>query len=286
MISRLFESDQESETYNWLGQVPQMREWVGRRQAKGFFENTYSIANKKFEATLEVLLEDLRRDKTTQTMIRVGELAARAAAHWASLMSTLILNGETTVCYDGQYFFDTDHKEGNNTTNQSNDLSIDISALPAAVHGSTTLPSAEEMSQVILQCVQAIIGFKDNENEPMNENAQNFLVMTPISLMTPALSAVTSDSFGNGATNLIPNAGVNIQVAGNARLTWTEQIAVFRTDGDVKPIIAQEEVPIRMQAVAEGSELEFEEDMWRFGVMASREVGYGYWQHACMATMT
>ena len=35
-ISNLFNSDQSSETYNWIGQTPAMREWIGSRQAKGF----------------------------------------------------------------------------------------------------------------------------------------------------------------------------------------------------------------------------------------------------------
>ena len=35
-VSNLFGSDQSSETYNFLGQSPAMREWLGSRQAKGF----------------------------------------------------------------------------------------------------------------------------------------------------------------------------------------------------------------------------------------------------------
>lgn len=62
-ISMLFQSDQESETYRWLGQSPVMREWIGGRQAKGFRETGMTIFNKHFEATLEVLLNELRRDK-------------------------------------------------------------------------------------------------------------------------------------------------------------------------------------------------------------------------------
>ena len=63
-ISNYFQSDQDSETYNWLGQVPVMREWAGGRQAKGFTTNGLTIENKHFEATLEVPVKDLRRDKT------------------------------------------------------------------------------------------------------------------------------------------------------------------------------------------------------------------------------
>ena len=99
--SMLVTSDQESETYKWLGMAPAMREWVGGRVAKGFRDNGITIVNKTFEATLEVLLDEIRRDKTGQVMVRVRELAGRTNAHWAKLLSTLIIAGEAAVCYDG-----------------------------------------------------------------------------------------------------------------------------------------------------------------------------------------
>jgi hypothetical protein len=49
---------------------------------------------KHFEGTLELAVRDMRRDKTGQIMVRVNDLADRTNAHWASLLSTLILNGE------------------------------------------------------------------------------------------------------------------------------------------------------------------------------------------------
>src|SRR5262245_57058295 len=85
-------SDQESATYKWLGQAPAMREWIGGRQAKGFTDNGLTITNKAFEATEEVLIDDLRRDKSGQVLIRIQELARRTGTHWASLLSTLINN--------------------------------------------------------------------------------------------------------------------------------------------------------------------------------------------------
>ena len=57
----------------------------------------------KYESTLEVMMDEIRRDKTGQVMIRVQEQAERANAHWASLLSTLIIAGESTACYDGQF---------------------------------------------------------------------------------------------------------------------------------------------------------------------------------------
>lgn len=287
LLSNYFLSDQESESYAWLGMSPTMREWIGGRHAKGFRENGIEIKNKHFEATLEVRTRDLRRDKTGQVMVRINDLADRTNAHWASLLSTLILAGPSTLCYDGQYFYDTDHSEGASGT-QSNQLSIDISALPAQVHGSTTAPSVEEMQQCILKGIAQIKSFKDDQGEPMNEGANQFLVMVPTALWLTAEAAVKNAVLTSNAINLIPNlSSVQIGVAENARLNdWTDRFVIFRTDGSVKPLIRQEEAPVSMKAKAEGSEFEFDNDAWQFGVDTWRNVGLGYWQHSCEIIMT
>lgn len=284
-LSNLFDSDQESETYKWLGQSPAMREWIGGRQAKGFSENGIVITNKEFEATLEVLVKEMRRDKTGQVMVRVRELAQRTNAHWAKLLSQLIVAGESAVCYDGQYFFDTDHAEGDSGT-QSNDLTHDVTT--------PTAPTAGEAESAILKGVQAILGFKDNQGEPMNENAREFLVMAPVPLMNSVAAAIGASVIVDGAsvsrTNTILTLGTlggfTMRMAVNARLSWTDKLAVFRTDSETKAFIRQEEEAVSMSAVAEGSELEFNENKHRYGVKASRNVGYGYWQRSALITLT
>jgi phage major head subunit gpT-like protein len=288
-IGMLFNSDQESETYKWLGMAPAMREWVGGRHAKGFRENGITITNKRYESTLEVPVDWMRRDKTGQLLVRINEQTKRANSHWAKLLSTLIINGESTVCYDGQYFFDTDHSEGDSGS-QSNDITFDISddaaAVPSDQRGIYTAPSSATMALAILKAIQAIIGFKDDQGEPMNEDAMEFVVMVPIPFLTAALGAVKSSTFGAGMSNLIKDQGeFKISVQGNARLTWTTKFAVFRTDGDVKPFILQEEEGVKVSARAEGSEEEFNNRRHLYGIDASRNVGYGYWQHACLVTL-
>ena len=281
-LGMYFTSDQESETYKWLGMAPAMREWVGGRHAKGFRENGITIENKKFEATLEVPVDWMRRDKTGQLMVRVDEMADRAVTHWQSLMSALIAGGESNVCYDGQYFFDTDHSEGNSGT-QSNDITVDISAVPATVHGTATLPSVEEMREMILRGVTQILGFKDDQGEPMNEMARTFHIQVPTAWFPIAAAAIKNPSVGGGDTNVMTNLdGYTFSLSVNPRLTWTDKLAVFRADGTVKPFIRQEEQGVQVSAVAEGSELEFDEDIHRYGIKALRNVGYGYWQQGCL----
>lgn len=278
-------SNQEVENYGWLGMAPAMREWVGGRQAKGLREQTWSVTNKDHEATLEVLVKHLRRDQSGQLRVRIAELSRRVLTYPASLLSTLMINAESTACYDGQYFFDTDHSEGSSGT-QSNDLSIDISALPTAVHGVVTAPSVEEMASCILSAIQAIIGFKDDQGEPMNEDAMTFEVMVPTPLTNAARAAVGLQVFAGGVTNQIPaQSDWRITVVTNPRLTWTDKFAVYRTDGDVKPFILQEEVPLNVSAIAEGSEEEFKNRRHLYGVDWSGNVAYGFWQNACLVTM-
>jgi phage major head subunit gpT-like protein len=286
-VSNLFGSDQSSETYPFLGQSPVMREWIGGRQGKGLPGNSLMLTNRHYEATLEISVRDARRDKTGQIQARVQEFADRSITHWASLLSVLLMNGASSVCYDGQYYFDTDHAEGDSGT-QSNAISVDISTLPAAVHGVVTAPSVEEMQQAILAGIAQILSFKDNRGEPMNENAQSFMVIVPVSLFLVASAAVSNVTTAALQQNLNANliAGLKIDVQMNPRLTWTDTFSLFRTDSPIKGLIRQSETDVELKAKAEGSEFEFDNDAWQFGIDSWRTAGYGYWQRACKVTMT
>lgn len=280
-LGMLFDSDQASEEYPWLGDVPAMREWVGGRHAKGFRENAITVKNKHFEATIEIAVRLMRRDKTGQVMVRIAELADRTNGHWASLISTLLLNAQASVGYDGQFFFDTDHAEGSSGT-QSNDITVSIAALAVAVGGSPTAPSVATMQQSILKGVVQIASFNDDQGEPMNELAREFLVMVPPSLSFVAANALTVPR-GTDLEEQNPLGEFSVRSVTNVRLSsWTDEFAVFRADGRVKPFILQEEDGgVQIKAKAEGSEFEFDNDAHQYGVDTWREAAYGYWQHAC-----
>lgn len=289
-VSNLFGSDQASETYRFLGAIPVFREWVGGRQANGFRGDGVTIVNTQYENTIEIRKTDLRRDKTDQIRARVGEFANAGDTHWASLMTTLIVNGETYTCYDSQYFFDTDHSTGSSGS-QSNKIDCDISTYPAALHGVTTAPSVEEMQWAILAAITQIASLKDDRGEPMNEDASSFTVMVPMGLAMAAKAAVSLLNTGPMPTNMNPNlfAGLKVDVVVNVRLTtagWTTKFVVFRDDAPIKALIRQTEQEVEMKMKAEGSEFEFDNDAWQIGLDGWRGCGYGYWQRACLATLT
>lgn len=288
-VANLFGSDQASETYNFLGQTPMMREWLGSRQAKGFSGQGVTIFNKHYEGTLEIKKKDARRDKTGQIRARVDEFADRGQTHWASLVSAAVVNGPTSLCYDGQYFYDTDHVEGNSGV-QSNKITVAIAAQPATLHGTVTNPSVEEMQQAIIAGIVQILSLKDDQGEPMNENASSFMVMVPLGLMKAALGAVSTLIPAMMQQNLNPNLLRNfkVEVVMNVRLTtagWTDKFTIFRTDSPIKAIIRQTEQEIEMKMKAEGSEFEFDNDAWQMGIDAWRGAGYGYWQRSVMVTL-
>ena len=299
-ISNLFDSNQDSETYKFLGQVPQLQQWLGGRQAKGSRTSGFSILNQEYESTLEFLKKELRRDKTGQIRVRIAEQVERAMAHWAKLLSTLIIDGESNTCYDGQFFFDTDHDEGDSGT-QSNDISITLSGLPIQTGpdlGEPDQPSPLQMMHCIMQGLEQIYGFVDDVNEPLNETAREFLIMCPTRLWGAASAAVGLMNLTAGESNILPALerlqGVRMTVVANPRLnsTWglagspeQGQFAIFRTDATVRPFIRQEEVPIEVSALAEGSELEFKENKHQYGLFTSRNVGYGMWQGSCLVTL-
>lgn len=277
-ISMLFDSNQESETYKWLGMAPAMREWIGGRNAKGFRENGITIVNKTYEATMEVLVDEIRRDKTGQVMLRVAELAQRTNSHWASLLTTLIVNGESGDCYDGQDFFDTDHSEGDSGT-QDNDLT--------GAATTATQPTSTEAESALMSCVEAILGFKDDHGEPMNEGASKFRIMIPTVYLRAFAAVLGADYLATGVSNVVRTLdGFAFALTVNPRLTSGAKFYVFREDGMTKPFIRQEEEGVTVSAIAEGSELEFKENKHQYGVKAIRNVGYGYWQHACLYTFT
>lgn len=286
-----FDSDQAQETYPWLGQVPAFREMIGGIQPKGLRENSLSIRNKKFEASLEIGEDDYRRDKTNQLNTRINELARKNVNHWESLISTLILNGTGTtsgLAYDGQYFFDTDHAEGASGTQKNIVTASEVTDLNVS---DPTKPTPAEFASVLLGCIAWFYTLKDDQGEPSNGDALNFMVMTPINLWGAAKTAVSQTILSAGSGTVLPSVlqgtEFKIEVVPNPRLSsWTTDFAVFRTDGDTRPFILQQEQDAKIDVIGPGSEHAIKNGTHIYTVKCIRNVGYGQWQHALKCSLS
>lgn len=102
-------SNTKSNSYAWLGNFPQMREWIGDRVINDMKESSYTIENKKYEATLGVDRTDIEDDNLGQYRVLAQTQGQETVDFFWRQIAKLIVGGFTSLCYDGQNFFDTDH---------------------------------------------------------------------------------------------------------------------------------------------------------------------------------
>ena len=108
-IATVVPSTSKSNTYGWLGQMPQFVEWVGDRQFKDLQEHSYSITNKTYEASVVVKRDDIEDDNLGVYDPMVQMMGENGVKFPDKQVFDLLNNGWTVQCYDGQNFFDTDH---------------------------------------------------------------------------------------------------------------------------------------------------------------------------------
>lgn len=109
----------KSVDYKWLGEFPTMKEWVGDRVIKDLSAFDYAIINKSFESTIEVDRDDIRDDQIGVYTPMIQGLAQAARSHPDILIFALLAAGFATPCFDGQYFFDTDHPVGDSSVSNT-----------------------------------------------------------------------------------------------------------------------------------------------------------------------
>ena len=108
-IATVIKSTTKSNTYGWLGKFPSLRKWVGDRVIESMKTHGYQIVNEDFEATVAVDRNDIADDELGIYAPLFAEMGRSAGVHPDELCFGLLGAGFTTPCYDGQYFFDTDH---------------------------------------------------------------------------------------------------------------------------------------------------------------------------------
>ncbi|PKP93189.1 MAG: hypothetical protein CVT77_06560 [Alphaproteobacteria bacterium HGW-Alphaproteobacteria-16] len=108
-VATVVPSTTGKEEYGWLGKMKGMREWLGDRVLNSIANHKYSIDNRDWEDTIEVDRNHIQDDNLGQYSLLFQEMGEATAAHPNQLVFGLLKQGFTTPCYDGQYYFDTDH---------------------------------------------------------------------------------------------------------------------------------------------------------------------------------
>lgn len=108
-VATLVPSSSGSNTYGWLGDWPNLIEWVGARTVKDLKEFGYEIQNKLYEATVAIPRVQIEDDNIGMYGPQAAGMGQAAARHPDILIAALIAAGETSLGPDGQNYFDTDH---------------------------------------------------------------------------------------------------------------------------------------------------------------------------------
>jgi phage major head subunit gpT-like protein len=277
-ISTVVASNGADEQYGILGAMPAIREYLGDRQYNKLRGATYTLANKEWEGSLEIEKKDVADDRLGLYDGALTTLAQRAARHPDKLLMQAIMNGESTACFDGQFFFDTDHSWGDSGS-QNNDLTY------TAATGTT--PTEAEFMGAYEAARAAMMGFKDDNGEPLHEDVltgvnsgMQFVCLVPKELEVTAKKAFNKTLTGGGDTNIVIDRP---EVVMSTHLTSSAKFYLLRVDVPLRPFIFQNREALTAN-VQGASDMNMKQ--LQMGTYARYNVGYGAWWNAVLTTFT
>jgi phage major head subunit gpT-like protein len=270
------------EKYAILGNMPGVREWLGERRFNELRAGDYTLANKHWESSLLVQKTDIDDDRTGMYGPLGGQLGVEAAYHPDELLFTAINDGTSTACFDGQYFFDTDHAWGDSGT-QSNDLTGDIVL--------KTAPTLAEFKATYHTMLAAMVGFKRDNGKyfmrPTVENLNDLVIMVPANFRQVATEMVNASTLlgSSGAADniVLDRPRVVTSPHFGASPTTGEFFDLYYTGGMLKPYVFQARQPLGIQTKGLN---DIEEKHIKVMTEARYNVGYGAWWTAVRYTFT
>ena len=263
-------STDRSNLYHLLKLIPRLRQWVGARRLHNLEMADYTLTNLKFEDGFQIPVEDFEDDKLGIWNDAIKGLG-RAAALWPNdMIYNAIVAGGSTVCYDGQYFFDTDHPltvEGSADTTQAN------------LHTSTSLTAAN-----FVTVRQAMIGRLGDDGKPMHITPN--LLIVPTALEITAKRIVNAELAGYLANNSSTAPDSNVlkglakvlvvpELDANSSTTWY----MADTTKGVKPLVFQQRrAPNRIDVLNRPTDPNvFDSSVIKVGCDGRGNAGYSLW---------
>jgi len=271
MLAAEIPSTSTSNTYPALDVLPRLRQWVGARQLRNLKERSYVLTNVDYEESFEISANDVADDNVGSYASAVQHLG-RSAKLWPNdLVLAALVGGGAAICYDGQYFFDTDHPlevQGSAATTQAN------------LHTGTALTAANyETVRSAMKVRKAADGL------PMGINPTHLIV--PQALEATAKKIVKAENVGylanssSTATDSNMNFGTaEIMVIPALDATSTTTWYLADLSKSLKPLLCQVRKSPN-QLVVRNSPTDdnmFESNVVQVGVHGRGAGGYGFWQ--------
>lgn len=247
--------------YGWLSRFPRMRKWIGDKVIKALEAFKYTVVNDDWEATVEVDRNDIEDDNLGIYAPMAQEAGFSARQLPDEIDADLKNNAFANLCYDGQYFYDSDHSVAGASVSN-----LGTAALSAA----TTAAAAASYGAARL----AIMSFKDDEGRPLGLIPDTLEV--PPALEATARLICENEKLTDESPN--PYRGT-ATVMVNPRLTSSTAWFLHVTTRPVKPFVYQErKKPVFVQQIDMASDDVFMRRKFKFGAEARCAGGYGFWQ--------
>lgn len=281
-VCTIINSTRRDEKYGWVGDVPGMKEFIGDRQFDQLRGFNFEITNKPWEQSVGFERYDIEDDQYGHFSNVANTVGTRAARHPDELLVSLMAAAESTDCYDGQYFFDTDHSEGDSGT-QSNDLTYTVA--------STSAVTPSEFLASFNAALIAMMQFKTDKGEYMMPRAitagmmQNLHCIVPIQLMDAAQKAFGQNWMPQGSNGaavdnvLLAKPMIHPVIGLGSSVKWQ----LLWKGGLIGPYIFQKRSPLTRQV--KGA-LDIEEKLIKLMTEARYNMGYGLWQYAVQTTFS
>lgn len=102
-------SNTAKNVYPWMSKLPAFKEWFGDNEVSNVKSRDYTLVNRTFRMGFDISKDDVM-DDTIGLFGDVVADAGRARAEFpdVNVFSTLEA-GDSTLCWDQQFFYDTDH---------------------------------------------------------------------------------------------------------------------------------------------------------------------------------
>ncbi len=274
-LCTMVDSTGSDEKYGWIGNMPGMREWLGDRQFNELRSASYVLENKHWESSLLINKNALADGRTLMYPPLLQELGNEASYHPDELLFQALSDAEATACFDGQYFFDTDHAWGDSGT-QSNDLT------GAAATG--TQPTVAEFKQAFNDAREAMMNFKRDNGKfyhrPTVNGLGDLLLLIPTEYEQVAKEALVATLGSAGGTNVVLEVP---KIVVSPHLTSAAKFYLFKLGTPMKPFVFQAREPLsrQMKGLAD-----IETKDVKFMTEARYNVGYLAWWNAVLYTFT
>ncbi|MBW2688312.1 MAG: Mu-like prophage major head subunit gpT family protein [Deltaproteobacteria bacterium] len=268
----LRKSTTTKEIYRWFQRFPIMRLWIGEKMIKALAAYKYELENKPYEATIEVDRDDIE-DDIYGDYADASKAAGISAMEWPDiLVADVIKAAFTALCFDGQFFFDTDHPQIDSTG-----TTVTYSNKITAVLSATTAASA---SASIGAAITKMETFADTEGQPLNLAAGTLVVGS--ALRETAFKLANQDELDDQSKN--PNKGM-FKVKVNKRLGWTTQWMLMADHSYFKPFVFQERKKAHfVQMIGTETEEVFKRAKYLYGNEGRGAAGYTFPQLAVGST--